>query len=112
MYTISFPIHIYQASQTKFFIPVGLARDILAQLTFERSLTIICPNAATLESVASPFCIETYNYPNLNIILLPYIGRRGFLFNFAEIVRLLRNAAKSSSVWHTGCSTKLFDLTS
>ena len=112
MYTIAFPIHVYQASPTRYFIPVGLARDIIAQLSFERDLTIICPNAATLESVASPFCIETRNFPSLNIILLPYTGRRGFLLHLVKIFRALRNAAKSSSVWHTGCSTKLFELTS
>jgi glycosyltransferase involved in cell wall biosynthesis len=67
--------------------------------------------ASTLEDVKDAYYIDTTKYPGLNITLLPYRGNRGFFLKVFSVFWILRNAAETSSVWHTGCFNKLFDLT-
>lgn len=111
MYSISFPIHIYQVSPSVYCLPAGLARDILAQLHYEDALNIICPVAASLETVQSPYYLNLKDHPGLTVTLLPYTGNREYYLAFPQILRILMRAAGASSVWHTGCSTQLLDLT-
>lgn len=112
MYSISFPIHVHQTGPRSFRMPVGLARDVLAQLRHEPVLNIICPMAVSPDDVAGPFDLDLADHPGLTVTLLPYQGRRSYYLGIIKIVRRLAQAARQSSVWHTGCSTRLFDLTS
>jgi len=111
MYSISFPIHVHQTGPASYCLPAGLARDVLAQLRYEPALNIICPVAASRDRVPSPVDLNLADYPGLTITLLPYDGRRSYYLGIIKIVRKLAEAARASSVWHTGCSTRLFDLT-
>jgi len=112
MYTIAFPIHICPVGPTVFCLPAGLARDIIAQLRYEKDLHIMCPVATSPNSVSSPYYLDAADYPGLRVTLLPYNGRLNYCTRLFKILRILKRAAETSSVWHTGCSTKLFDLTS
>jgi glycosyltransferase involved in cell wall biosynthesis len=112
MYTITLPIHVYKASEYEYVVPSGLARDILAQLKSGEKVSMIVPQAPSAEQIASPFCVNTREYPNLRILMLPYNGRRGFYLKIFDIIKILRSAAKRSTIWHTGCSVHLFDITS
>lgn len=112
MYTITFPIHVFKASEDEYIIPAGLARDILAQLRSGEKVRVIVPGASGAEQIPSPFVVNTKRYQNLQIVMLPYTGRRSFYAGIFKIVKILKLAASQSSVWHTGCSTGLFDITS
>jgi len=111
MYSISFPIHVHQTGPQSYCMPAGLARDILAQLQFEPALNMVCPIAASREDVSSPVELNLADYPGLTITLLPYEGRRSYYLRIIKIMRKLIEVARASSVWHTGCSTQLVDLT-
>jgi glycosyltransferase involved in cell wall biosynthesis len=111
MYTITFPIHVFRASATEFVMPAGLARDILAQLKSGEKVGILVPHASSEEQISSPFRVNTEEHPGLLIDMLSYTGRRSFYARIIEIIKTLRSAAKRSTVWHTGCSTNLFDVT-
>jgi glycosyltransferase involved in cell wall biosynthesis len=111
MYSISFPIHVHQAGPASFCMPAGLARDILAHLRYEPALNIICPVAPSRADVPSPVDLNLADHPGLTVTLLPYSGRRSYYLGIIKIVRILARAAGAASVWHTGCSTRLFDLT-
>ncbi len=112
MYSISLPIHVYQAGPTEFYVPAGLARDLMAHLRFEPILNVICPIARTIDSVSSPYLLNLKDYPGLQMTLLPYYGSRGLFLKLFEVVRILRRTALKSSVWHTGCSTNFLELSS
>jgi glycosyltransferase involved in cell wall biosynthesis len=112
MYTITFPIHVFRVNSAEFIMPAGLARDILAQLRSGEKVNIIVPHACSEEQISSPFRINTDDHPGLQIDTLPYTGRRSFYANIVEVIKILSSTAKRSTVWHTGCSTSLFDLTS
>jgi glycosyltransferase involved in cell wall biosynthesis len=112
MYTITFPIHVFKASETEFIMPAGLARDILAQLRSGEKVGILVPRAVSEEQVSSPFRIDTEEHPDLQITMLPFTGRRSYYARIFEIIKILSSEAKQAAVWHTGCSTNLFDITS
>ena len=111
MYTITFPIHVFRASATEFIMPAGLARDILAQLKSGEKVRMLVPWASAEGQISSPFRIDTEEYPGLEVVMLPYTGRRSFVARIIEITKILISAAKRSAVWHTGCSINLFDVT-
>jgi glycosyltransferase involved in cell wall biosynthesis len=111
MYTITFPIHVFRANEDEYIMPAGLARDILAQLKSGEKVSVIVPQASAADQISSPFVIDTKRYPDLQIVMLPYTGRRSFYMSIFRIVTILMASAKQSSIWHTGCSTGLFDIT-
>jgi len=111
VYTITFPIHVFKASEHEYVMPAGLARDILAQLKSGEKVSMIVPLASSAEQISSPFRINTKQYPDLQIAMLPYTGRRSFFMRIFNIIKILRSAAKRSTIWHTGCSVDLFDIT-
>jgi glycosyltransferase involved in cell wall biosynthesis len=111
MYSISFPINVYRTGRSSFCLPAGLARDIIAQLSCEESLNIICPVASSFESVPSPYHLDLKDHPGLTVTLLPHSGNRSFWRYLWQILLVLKRSAETSTIWHTGCSTSLFDLT-
>jgi glycosyltransferase involved in cell wall biosynthesis len=111
LYTITFPIHVYKASEKEFYMPAGLARDVLAQLKCGDKLNIIVPQARSLDNVESSYFINIDDHEGLQITMLPYSGPRSFYLNLFSTIKILRLAASRSTVWHSGCSTSFFDLT-
>src|SRR5438874_735876 len=112
MYTITFPIHVFKASESEYVLPAGLARDILAQLQSGEHLSMIVPQASAEEQIPSPFKVDTKEHPGLQIAMLPYTGRRSYYTGIIKVIKILRSVAKRSTVWHSGCSVGLFDITS
>jgi glycosyltransferase involved in cell wall biosynthesis len=110
-YTITFPIAVFQKDAFTYDVPIGLYRDIGTQLRFTDVRIVCMMSKAPLRS-KDVTSVDLRDYPNLSIRILPYVGGfKRFLLGYAAIRSVLVEEARQSDVWHTGCSTGVFDLT-
>ena len=113
MYKITFPIPAATQGNSRILLPVGLARDLIAQLKYEPQLRIICPSVGSPSDPTGYHCIDVGEYPGFSCRLLPWCGgRREFWANILAIRRILIDEARTSTVWHSTCSISLWDVTS
>lgn len=111
MYTITFPIPAFPIDERRVLIPTGLARDILTQVKYQPQLRLICPTAPDRKTISDPYEIDLAKHPGLSFRFLPWDGRRwSWLHKFLTIRKILIEEARLASVWHSCCSTQLWDV--
>jgi glycosyltransferase involved in cell wall biosynthesis len=98
MYKLALPIPVHDFGDGRVAMPIGLERDLRAQLKFETSLRLICPRAVSIDHVPHHGIIDLAEYPGFSIRFLPWNGyRNSWPRAFFPVRAMLREEAADAT---------------